>query len=240
MEHLMTARIRNCAGSVDFPAISNFLYNLYQPNNCNGCWFQPIWEYAYTHPSFDKKSVSRIGIWEDAETIVGVAQYELSLGEAFFQLSPSYTHLKHEMFLYAEKHLTGINDIGEAYLKVFINDFDTEFEKLMQSSGYNRLPECDRPMSQLVIPDPFPSIHLPKGFQLKSLSDDNDLVKFDRLLWRGFGHPGEPPDDGPRKTKKMQSGPHYRKNLAIVVEAPDNVFASFSGRANACRLRITF
>ena len=61
----MTIKNRFCIGSEDFPAISDFLYKLYQPNNRDGCWLQPIWEYAYTHPSFDEGSVSRIGIWED-------------------------------------------------------------------------------------------------------------------------------------------------------------------------------
>jgi len=81
----MTARMRSCAGPVDFPGISDFLYDLYLPNNRDGNWFQPIWEYAYTHPWFDEESVSRIGIWEDTGTMVGAALYELRLGEVFFR-----------------------------------------------------------------------------------------------------------------------------------------------------------
>jgi uncharacterized protein YeaO (DUF488 family) len=34
--------------------------------------------------------------------------------------------------------------------------------------------------------------------QLESLADDNDLVKIDRVVWRGFNHEGEPPRGVPK------------------------------------------
>jgi predicted N-acetyltransferase YhbS len=214
---------------VDFPAISDFLYGLYEPDNRDGNWFQPIWEYAYTHPWFDEESVDRIGIWEDGGEIVGVVLYELRLGEAFFQVDPTYAHLKAEMLAYAEQHLADQTQEGEPYLKVYVNDFDAEFEGLVQSRGYERQPDSDRPMARFVIPTPFPPIHLPEGFRLKSLAEENDLAKIDRVLWRGFNHPGEPPEDGVEDRKKMQSGPNFRKDLTIVVEAPNGAFAAFGG-----------
>jgi predicted N-acetyltransferase YhbS len=225
----MAVTMRHCVGIVDFPAISNFLYSLYQPDNRDGNWFQPIWEYAYTHPMFDQKSIYRIGIWEDAGTIVGVALYESILGETFFQAHRDYENLKPEMLVYAEHYLTGTNKQGKRYLKAYVNDFDTEFESVVKSSGYEKEPSSHRPISQFVVPDPFPPIHLPDGFRLKSLFDDNNLVKIDRVLWRGFNHPGEPPADSIEGRNKMQSGPNFRKGLAIVVEAPSGDFVSFAG-----------
>lgn len=225
----MTINMRACAGPVDFPAISDFLYSLYQPNNRDGNWFQPIWEYAYTHPWFDGESVSQMGIWEDGGKMVGVTLYESRLGEAFFQIHPAYGHLRTEMLAYAEQHLTAVADEGTQYLKAYVNDFDRMFEDVVRSRGYAQEPGSHRPMSQFVIPAPFPPIHLPDGFRLKSLADDNDLIKLDRVLWRGFNHPGEPSANGPKERKKMQSGPHFRKDLAIVVEAPNGAFAAFGG-----------
>ena len=225
----MTVKLRACAGSVDFPAISDFLYGLYQPDNRDGNWFQPIWEYAYTHPWFDEESVPRIGIWEDMGTIVGVALYELRPGDAFFQIHPDYEHLKPEMLAYAEQHLTATTEEGKRYLKAYVNDFDADFEHVVRSRGYEREPGSDRPMSQFVISDPFPHIHLPDGFRLKSVADDNNIAKIDRVLWRGFNHPGEPPDDGIDGRKKMQSGPHFRKDLTMVVEAPSGAFVAYGG-----------
>jgi len=225
----MTITMRHCGGPVDFPAISAFLSTLYQPENRDGNWFQPVWEYAYTHPWFDDDAVQRIGIWEENGAIVGVTMYESRLGEAFFQTHPAYTHLQEPMLLYAEEQLTGVSDDGRRYLKAYINDFDPAFARIAQGRGYSLAPNSHRPMSQFVIPDPFPPIRLPAGFRLKSLADDNDLVKTDRVLWRGFNHPGEPPADGPADRMRMQSGPNFRKDLTIVVEAPTGAFVAFSG-----------
>jgi predicted N-acetyltransferase YhbS len=214
---------------VDFPAISDFLYGLYQPDNSDGNWLQPIWEYAYTHPWFDEESVSRIGIWEDNGTTVAVGLYELRLGEAFFQIHPDYVHLKPEMVAYAERYLTALTEEEKRYLKVYVNDFDSALEGLVRSRGYEREPRSDRPMSQFVISEPFPSIHLPEGFRLKSVAEENDLAKIDRVLWRGFNHPGKPPEDSIEGRKKMQSGPHFRQDLTMVVEAPNGAFVAFAG-----------
>lgn len=221
--------LRPCAGSADFLAISDFLFGLYQPDNADGNWFQPMWEYAYTHPAFDDASAGRIGIWEDAGAIVAVALYELRLGEAFFQVAPGYHTLKPAILRYAEEHLAGIPEPGQPSLRVYVNDTDAPLRREVEARGYVRDPGMDRPMAQLVIPDPFPPILLPEGFRLTSLADDNDLVKVDRVLWRGFDHPGEPPADGPQDRRRMQSGPHFRTDLTIVVEAPGGAFAAFSG-----------
>jgi predicted N-acetyltransferase YhbS len=225
----MTTVLRTCAGPVDFPAISDFLYTLYLPDNRDGNWFQPIWEYAYTHSYFDETSVGRIGIWEEGGAIVAVALYESRLGEAFFQVAPGYAHLKPEMLAYAEAHLAGTTREGQRYLHAFVNDFDVAFEQVVQERSYALNPREHRPMAQFVIPDPFPPITLPDGFRLKSLAEDNDLAKVHRALWRGFNHPGEPPADGIAGREKMQSGPHFRKDLTIVVEAPNGAFVAFSG-----------
>ncbi|MEJ2011740.1 MAG: GNAT family N-acetyltransferase [Anaerolineales bacterium] len=225
----MKASLRQCAGAEDFPAISEFLFQLYEPDNRDHNWLQPIWEYAYTHPWFDEGSASRIGIWEDSSGIVAAALYELRLGEAFFQIRPDYRGLKPEMFDYAEQQLLGSNPEGQSYLKAYVSEGDEVLEQIAHQRGYRKQPESDRPMSQLRIPDPFPLPVLPAGFRLKSLADENDLVKMDRVLWRGFNHPGDPPPDGVSGRKKMQSGPHYRKDLAIVVEAENGEFAAFSG-----------
>lgn len=225
----MTVSMRRFAAPGDFQAISDFLYTLYQPNNRDGNWFQPMWEYAYTHPWFDAQSVPRIGIWEDGGTIVGAALYESRLGEAFFQTHPAYEHLKPEMLAYAEQHLTGTTGEGKQHLRAYVNDFDAPFEAVVRSRGYQPDAESHRPLTRFVIPDPFPPIRLPEGFRLKSLADDNDLLKLDRALWRGFDHPGEPPPDGVEDRKQMQSGPHFRHDLAIVVEAAAGAFVAFGG-----------
>lgn len=221
--------VREFRGGSDYGAVSEFLVGLYRPGNRDGNWLQPIWEYAYTHPLFDEASVGKFGIWEDEGRIVALATYELRLGEAFFNMHPGCAQLKPEMLLYAEDRLSACGDDGRRRLKAYVNDFDGAFEEVVAARGYTKDPGSHRPMSQFVIPSPFPAISLPEGFRLKSLADDNDLRKVDRVLHRGFNHPGEPPEDGIEGRKKMQSGPNYRKDLTIVAEARSGDFVSYCG-----------
>ena len=119
--------------------------------------------------------------------------------------------------------------VGAGGLSYIAIHFDAEFTDIVKSRGYEHDADNDRPMSQFIIPTPFPAIALPTGFQLKSLQDGNNLYQMHRVLWRGFNHPGEPPEDGVEGRKKMQSVPNFKKDLKIVAIAPDGNFVSFCG-----------
>jgi GNAT superfamily N-acetyltransferase len=226
----MTTRQRSYKDPADFDTLSDFLTRHYQPENRDGNWFQPVWEYAYTHPYLDASSLGRIGIWEDgAHEVVAVANYESRLGEAFFHTHPDYAHLKPEMLAYAEAHLAGTDEQGIRYLNAYVNDFDTAFEEVVVARGYRKEAHASWTMSQFVIPTPFPPISLPAGFRVQSLAEENDLHKMHRVLHRGFNHPGEPPEDELQGRVQMQSGPNFRPDLTTVVVAPNGDFVSYSG-----------
>jgi len=225
----MTIHNRSYYPATDFTRVGDFLRKHYLPCNRDGNWFEAAWDYMHSHTYLDETALDKIGIWEEAGEIVGVAHYESRLGEAFFQIHPGYPRLKPELLDYAEKNLYAITPAGERCLKAYINDFDTGFETLVRSRGYDRAAQDDRPTSMLDLPDPFPEIQLPDGFRLKSLLEENDLHKIDRVLWRGFNHPGESPEDGIEGRRKMQSADNFRKDLNVVVAAPDGNFAAYAG-----------
>jgi GNAT superfamily N-acetyltransferase len=226
----MSITQRQYQPSVDFDLVSHFLIEHYQPMNRDGNWFQPTWEYMNTHAMLDASALNRIGIWEEHGKVVGVVTYESTLGEAFFQIHPDYPQLKPELLAYAEQNLAGTNKDGRKYLYVYVNDFDTDFTALVQARGYAYQPDQSRAIATMPIPQSFePDLTLPAGFKLKSLADDNNLMKVHRVLWRGFNSEGEPPIEGIEERRHMQSGQHYRKDLTIVVEAPNGDFASFAG-----------
>jgi predicted N-acetyltransferase YhbS len=213
----------------DFAAIYDFLVGLYRPGNRDGNWFGAIWEYAYTHGWFDDSAVERIGVWEDGGRIVGVATYELRLGEAFLNTHADYAHLKPEMLAHAELNLIETDPEGRRCLRVFVQDSDKEFEQVVRARGYVRQPESDRPMSHLPIAEaPLPG-RLPDGLRLMSLADENDLFKVARVLHRGFDHSGELPEDAVRGVRKMQSGPHFRTDLTMVVVGPGGEYVAYAG-----------
>ncbi len=237
----MSVTFRHYGSPGDFDRVGDFLVENFRPGNQDGNWLQATWEYMHSHPALDTSALSRIGIWEDGGKIVAVAHYESTLGEAFFELDAGHACLKPDVLVYAEKHLAGQKKSGERYLNAYINDFDKDFEALARQRGYRLEERFPRPMSQFVIPQPFcPDIHLPHGFQIISLADENDLLKIHRVLWRGFNHPGEPPDGGIEERLKMQSGPHFRKDLTMVVKAPDGDYVVYCGLWYEARNQIAY
>jgi len=182
----------------------------------------------YYHPLLDESSLDRIGIWEDAGEIVGVVHPDLEMREIYFEIGSDYSYLKKDMLEYAQEHLYRDVDEGRL-LQVYINETDHEFEVIAEDLGFQKDENRKEDMSQLKIAHPFPRIDVPEGFVLKSLQEDNDLERQCRILHRGFDHPGEVPEDAIEGRKKMQSAPNFRKDLTIVLEAPDGNFVSFCG-----------
>jgi len=86
-------------------------------------------------------------------------------------------------------------------------------------------------MYKFEIPNPFPEINLPEGFQLKSLADECNWAKVHRVIWRGFNHEGEPPagENELESRRKMFETPTARHDLKIAVKAPNGDFVSFCG-----------
>jgi GNAT superfamily N-acetyltransferase len=231
-ENFMTIKFRHYHHANDYTRVSDFLIAHYLPNNADGNWIEPAWEYMHGHPYLDRTSLQKIGVWEDNGEIVAVAHYESVLGEAFFEFHPAYHHLRNEMLDHAESNLTGISDKdGRKYLRAYGNDNDSEFQTLVQSRGYEKDPERTRPMYQFVIPEPFPSITLPYGFRLTSLAEECDWAKVHRVLWRGFDHGEDVPmnEEEFESRRKMFDTPKARRDLKIAVKAPNEDFAAFSG-----------
>ena len=213
--------------AADYERVGEFLVLTFGAEGGHVNWLQPRWEYMHHHPFVRKVDLGSIGVWEANDEIVGVVHPEHGMGTAYFQIGPAFASLTGNMLTHAEAHLSALRD-GVRRLGIYINDDDDEFQRLAAARGYAKADEAE-PMSRFDIPRPFPPITLPTGFGLKSLADDNDLRKVHRLLWRGFGHGQEPPDDGVEDRKLMQSAPNYRHDLNIVVEAPDGHFVSYCG-----------
>lgn len=228
----MNITFRNYTHAEDYQLVDEFLIHHHQTGNLDGNLIEPAWEYMHFHPALEPSHLPRIGIWEDAGEIVAVCHYEWHLGEAFFEFHPAHRHLRKDMLDYSESNLTGTSSKdGRKYLCAYVNDNDAEFISLIKERGYQHDPDGDRPMARFDIPNPFPPIVLPEGFQLKSLADDPDWRKVHRVLWRGFDHGDDVPmnEEEFDSRRKMFDTPKARRDLKIVVAAPDGNFAAFCG-----------
>lgn len=228
----MTITLRTYNHTEDYTRISQFLIRHYIPGNLDGNWVEPAWEYMHYHPMLNADILPKIGMWEDDGEIVGAVHGEWKFGEAFFEFHPAYRHLRTDMLQYVEEHLYATSEeTKRCYLQAYVNDNDPEFITLVSSHGYQKDPQGTRPMYQFIIPSSFPAIAVPKGFRVISLADECDWAKVDRVLWRGFDHPGDPQttEDDLADRQHMFDTPKARRDLKIVVEAPNGEFVAFCG-----------
>ncbi len=212
----------------DFFRVRDFLKRIHEPGYKDENWLWSRWEYMFSHPQLDETQLSRIGVWEDGDKIVALANYEDRLGHAWFSFDKDYGHLKPDLLEHAAQRLCRKNEDGTKTIRALINDDDLEFQRIAKEHGFVQT-EKGEPTSEYVPPATFPDTTPPKGFSIVSLAEENDLKKIDRVLWRGFNHPGEPPANGIEDRKKMQSAPHFRKDLTIAIKAPNGDFVSFCG-----------
>ncbi len=236
----MSVTVRNYEREKDYERVGRFLTDTYLPGTQHANWFLSRWEYMHFHPMLDIASLPRIGIWEDGDAIVGVANFEDRLGPTYFQVHPGYGHLKPEMLDYAGQNLTGVKEDGTKYIAAFLNDFDSEFGATAERQGFRKLSEPSECMSELLITDPFPEISIPDGYKIISLADRDDLYLTNRLIHRGFDHPGEPPETGPEERRLMQSAPNFDKNLNIIMIADNGDYCSYAGMWYEPEIRIAY
>jgi len=223
----MEVLVRQYNHATDYEKVGAFLTKTYRTSGEHINWLLSRWEYMHFHPLIWGVDLSSIGVWGADGEIVAVVHPEHCMGLAYFEIDPEYAALKPDMLMYAEEHVSTESE-GVRRLRVYINDQDNDFQGLAAEMGYTKGSECE-PMSYFAIPDPFPEISLPERFRLKSLREENDLRKINRVLFRGFNHGDEPPDDGIEDRKFMQLAPDFREDLQIVVVAPDGNFASYCG-----------
>lgn len=215
----------------DFTRVSNFLYDIYKPGDILRNWLQPRWEYMHYHPFIWKLDLTRIGIAEENGQILGVVHFESNHAEVRMEIRPGFEYIKVNLLDYAEAN--GFQGMSRSRKKLFravyIPEFDTEFEKIVSARGHQKWAEFGEPHSITHLDQPIPSSALPNGFKLQSLADENDLHKINKVLWRGFNHPGEPPVEEIEGRRLVQQSPNFRHDLTIVAVAPDGDYASYCG-----------
>ncbi len=217
--------VRNYRLLQDFQRVESFLKKEYQRKDHNGYFLPEFWEYAHTHPMFNPYKAHRMGIWEENGEILGVAAYEMDLGDAFLFAKRGYEFLYEEMLTYAEHELSVIKD-GVRISDVWTTDQQKDVVELLESKGYEII--HDEAVTIYDYGQGFDEPELPKGFEILSLEEENDFEKIHECLWKGFDH-GDQPDDDVDCRRLMQSGPHFRRDLSMVAKAPDGSYASFAG-----------
>jgi predicted N-acetyltransferase YhbS len=210
---------------MDFARVHSFLTDTYSLETLNSYLLPQLFEYAHTHPAFNHKLTHRFGLWEEGGKLVGVACYEMDLGESFLATTSGHRFLIPEMLAYAEKELSVVKNNTKT-LSVWVTDKDADIIELLSKNNYRKV--HTEPVRVFPYNQPFVDTKLPDGFSIISLENENDYKKINECLWKGFNH-GDNPDDDIDCRMLMQSGPNFRKDLTTIIKAPNGDYACFAG-----------
>ncbi len=225
----MTAVFRHYRPYEDTLKVSRFLERTYPEDDQNPNWLRPRWEWmVYYGHGGEEDDLAALGLWEVDGVIVAMVNFEDGPGQAFFHVDPDHVYLRAEMLRYAEAALRS-DAAGVRRLTLFVNDFDAELEVLAAAAGYRKDFDTPEVTARLEFAQGLPDVTLPDGFRIIDRANHNDLHKINRVLWRGFDHEGPPPEAYVAGRADDERSPLFRKELVVMVEAPNGDLASYAG-----------
>jgi len=208
----------------DFEPVYRFLQETYDPVTLGSYLLPQFFEYAHVHGHFNHKLTHRCGLWEDGGALVGVACYEMDLGECRMHVRPGYEALLPELLAWAEKELCAVKR-GKHRLQISITDQEPGKRALLQANGY-KLKSTD-PVKIFDYKNEFVERDLPEGFTLID-GTDIDYRKLHTCFWKGFDH-GPWPDKDIDGRIHARTAPRYDPSLATIAVAPDGEYACALG-----------
>lgn len=211
--------------SGDFLVVREFLMSFQEDSKSPLCFPWGRWEWMFSLPFLDDKYLDRITVWEEDEKIVALLTYESKFGEVYYVVKKEYSYLKDEILSHALLHF---RDESEK-IRFLIPNSD-EVMKLI-ASRQEMISTEDGEDDAILDLQKNLEYTLPPKYQVTSMKDTYDLVKYHHVLWRGFNHEGEPDnsEENLENRRISLSGPHVDLNRNIAVVEPDGMFVSYCG-----------
>ena len=111
-------------------------------------------------------------------------------------------------------------------VKIIINDNNRYFQEIARSNGFVHTQESEK-VSVMFCEEEL-EYNLPENFKIISMKEEWDWKQYNRVMWRGFNHQGEPSHDKEDLDfrKCMLSSPHLDKELCLAVLDADGNYVS--------------
>lgn len=208
----------------DFERVHNFLDKTYDFVTLNSYLLPQYYEYAHTHPYFDYFMTHHFGLWEDDGIIVGIACYEMRMGDCHMHVKKGYESLLPALLSWSEKELSIMKD-DKRVLKIWITDKEPIKRELLETNGYAI--EHTDPVKIFDYTKPFVECKLPDGFTLID-GTNVDYTKLHHCFYKGFDH-GDDPDDDYEGNAFMCNAPRADMSLMRIAVASDGEYACALG-----------
>lgn len=168
-----------------------------------------------------------VGIWENEnKEIVAVVcpdeyvPWHPGSGLAFFQRRPGYDSLLDEMLEYSQKKF-----IKESKSNLWIPAHDKPLQDAAIKHGFKCIEKSFENWLEYDLKN-LPGANLPVSFRFQSMADNNDLERRRKVLGLSFYHKDPKEWATIFSYQELQRAPDYRKDLDLVVVAPDGEFVS--------------
>lgn len=225
MPALLRPYTRELRFTSDFFRVHDFLVRINEATDSSPNFPWGRWQWMFSLPYLDATALDHIGVWEEQGDIVALATYESDLGHAWFCVDPAHRALIPAMIEHARRHLCD----ADGKMRILIPDGDDAFQSHARAAAFRPTQDTEC-LSRIDAPADL-RWTLPDGFRLTDLDTECDLERFDRCLWRGFDHPGEPLYNAKEAEERRisLSGPHLDLSHCKVVVAPNNDYAAYCG-----------
>lgn len=213
---------RNFRILCDFPAIRQFMVDIYEKDWRNGV-ASPFFEYALSSSWMDKSFVHRNHIWEDNGKIVAFVFNESPVKNSYFSLRPGYEDLIDEMISYVEENMPRID--GKQALVLY--DQQKALINGAISRGYKKVYEYTEALYDFRAPLEYP---LPEGYHFVEF-DKMDVAKVQECCWKGFNHEAE---EGPWNGDiegglSTMAAPNATPEYQVAIEDQKGEYVCFAG-----------
>ncbi len=198
--------------SAHYSQVVDFLIAVNAQKDCMN-WNWARWEWAMFHPEFDQSLAKRIGVWFCGEKVVGLASFDMFLGEAFCGVLQGFQHIFPEILNYSEKTISNENGLA-----ISINEQNSTMINELKNRGYQWTEQAE-PMLRIELSA---NLHyrLPNDLKIRVIEMPQDNYQYQLVIWKGFDHG----DDLQEFEKSMQAAQPVKPNesehlkLAVVDE----------------------
>ncbi len=221
----MAIQSRPFASEADYAQMRNLLIDGFAisdpPVYCTvGCTVGDLDWWRWTANPGD--GVQNAQLWFDGDDLVAIAWP--GVGQVDLLVHPNHRDVEPLMLEWTEDRplARSVDKQGRSGIRTWSFDGDRERVETLRRSGYERTDEalCFR---QRTLTDDVPTTELPEGFHIRNVMGEQDLERRVDVHRDAFA----PSKMTVEKHRNVMRSATYRRDLDLVVEAPDGTFASY-------------
>lgn len=233
----MALHLRHYCDASDYWRARAFFRELSRyDDRASGNWDVALFDYWRWHwlENVVERAPDELCFWETEDDRIAAVLNQGDLGVCHTHVRPDFRtdDQLDAMAATAEREYSTMYD-GRRVVWIWTMEDDKQLHGVLAARGFAQQPEGGHSVEtngRRSLAGPIPPVDVPNGFIVRSMGDLDELPKRSLASWRSF-HPDES-EDGCDQTgswyRNVQRAPLYRRDLDVVVIAPNGDIASFA------------